>query len=368
MSDRRDFYFEQVVTEAEMDEAFNDLEVADRALVIDNGNWGILVPSGYSTSLQVTESAVPAEIIDIKAGICYDQLGQRIEIPTTINNFDASKDYLGVATAVAGSGKEKYLAVFARFARALSDPRIDGGGTTIQYDRLESYSIEIHQGTEAAIGTATKVSHPGSGYVLLADIIRTYGDSTIDNSDIDMATLGRRDLAAYWTDGASGKVLNGAYFSGKVDLDAQVSGKEIIYAGHDGVPAGTAGVSDWDFTTSVGGSSAQLASRTTPSYIKYPIRIPDKAIITNVHVHTTQGGATDIALELRSNQDGAAGTSEAGPWTTGLGAGGGYTFDKSISISTVKEREYFLTVTGQQSGDAVLSVRVEWTHDEIIPS
>jgi len=160
--DRFNFYFEQLVGEADMDEVFDFAENADHALMTDNGYTGIV------SGLGVTENTVPDLNVIVAIGTAYDQTGQRIRIgaPQTL---DMSVDSNSVSTTVAVNGNEKWLSIFAQFTRALSDPRIDGNGVTVQYREAESFTLIKEQGAEAAPGTAASLLAANSETYALTD-------------------------------------------------------------------------------------------------------------------------------------------------------------------------------------------------------
>lgn len=180
MADRRDFFFRQRVTEGELDEGFDLLEVADRKIVEDAGLYG-LAQNG-----DVTEaSGTPDLTVDISGpGVAYDQDGQRIPWSGASQNVDVSVDEAAANTAVVTPGNEKWLSIFVAFDRALSNPRTDGTGATVQYDRDESFTFNVVQGAEAGAGLATRPALRGDE-VLLADVLIVFGTTQVLNADID---------------------------------------------------------------------------------------------------------------------------------------------------------------------------------------
>lgn len=180
MSNRRDYYFRQLVTEAELDEGFADLEDADHALMQDMGVVGVLYGLG------VAQAVVPNLTVTVAGpGAAYDSSGQRVFVASN-QSVDVSKDSNNVSTAVSTSGKEKKISVFVQFARALSDPRTDGNGAQVFFLRAESFQFVVLQGTEANTGTSTAPSTP-AGAVRLADITRAFGQTSIVNANINTA-------------------------------------------------------------------------------------------------------------------------------------------------------------------------------------
>ena len=181
MADRTDYYFRQKVTEAELDLAFELLEKADRDLAADVGIYGII-----SGAEPTPHSPVPDLTVDLTApGRAYDNLGQRIFFGTG-QVVDCSVDHAGLPTEVPVAGQERWLGVFVRFDRLLSDPRTDGNSQQVFFRRDESFEIVVRQGAPAAAGTASKVSlQPDE--LLVCDVLRSNGQTQILAPDIDTA-------------------------------------------------------------------------------------------------------------------------------------------------------------------------------------
>lgn len=180
MADRRDYFFRQKVTEAELDAGFNGLEAADFNLAVDHDLIGIVEGFG------VSQHAGSADLsVDVQGpGAAYSKQGERIGFSAT-QNVDVSQDDGGTTTAVSVSGNEKWVSVFIEFDRALDDPRIDGNSATVFFVRNESFKFSVVQGSEATIGAATRPALD-SGKILLADVHRTNGQTSIVNADIDV--------------------------------------------------------------------------------------------------------------------------------------------------------------------------------------
>lgn len=177
---RVDWYFGQIVTQGDMDEAFDYVEQASLDHRVDTGLLGIV------DGLAVTAQAVPNMTVNVAAGVGYDQLGQRVRVGgTQVVNLAGS--------APAGGGASRVVSVCVRFDRDLSDPRVDDNSVTVQYQRAESFEIFLVAGAEV-VGTPTPPSKPSDGLVL-ADVTLTQGDVTIATGDINMTATGRRDWA-----------------------------------------------------------------------------------------------------------------------------------------------------------------------------
>lgn len=181
MSDRRDFYWQETVTQTSLDEAFDFCENADHVHRVDTGLTGIV------TGLGVTAQAVPNLTVNVAAGTAYDANGRRILVGGT--------QVVDLAPAQPSvPGNSKIVSVCIRFDRNLQDPEQDGNGATVYTHRFESFEIFLEQGAEAPTGTEVAPSKPSDGLVL-ADVTLTQGDTQIQTADIDMTTPGRRD----WT-------------------------------------------------------------------------------------------------------------------------------------------------------------------------
>lgn len=173
---RYDFWFRQPVAEDEMDAAFTGVEQALWNVAKDTGLVGVMA------NAVVTEHAPQNETVDVSgSSVVYDKSGERIYWGPS-QNVDVSTDYLGVSTAVVGAGNEKIVSVFASFERVLSVPQVDGNSATVYWNRAESFDFVIAQGAEGAAPAVPPALD--SEMILLADIRRAFGDTTIANADI----------------------------------------------------------------------------------------------------------------------------------------------------------------------------------------
>jgi hypothetical protein len=174
MANRRDYFFRQRVTEAE-------LEKADQNLAADLGFVGVLANAVVSQHAPIADLTV-----DVSGpGAVLDSLGQRIFF-SALQNVSVAQDDNGVSTAVSASGQEKIVSVFVKFDRALSDPRVDGNSLTVFFRRDESFKFIVAQGAQAPAGTALPPPLR-SDAILLADITRTFGQTQILNANIPTA-------------------------------------------------------------------------------------------------------------------------------------------------------------------------------------
>ncbi|HHH29000.1 MAG TPA: hypothetical protein ENK57_11745 [Polyangiaceae bacterium] len=98
--------------------------------------------------------------------------------------MDCSVDHAGIPTEVPVAGRERWLGVFLRFDRLLSDPRTDGNSQQVFFRRDESFEIVVRQGAPAPAGTASKVPlEPDE--LLICDVKRANGQTQILAPDID---------------------------------------------------------------------------------------------------------------------------------------------------------------------------------------
>lgn len=175
MANRRDFFFRQKVTEAELDVAFAELEQADRYLATDLGLVGVAI------GMVVAQQASPNMTVQVSGpGVVYDQTGQRIAIPST-QNVNCAVDEDALSTAVVTPGNSRILSIFAEFDRVLSDPRVDGNAATVYFVRSESYVFNVAKGVEGVGPTAPALR---GDQILLADITIAFGATTIVTGDI----------------------------------------------------------------------------------------------------------------------------------------------------------------------------------------
>jgi len=179
MSGRRDYFYLQQVTDGELDSGFNELEKADRAMILALGMVGI------TTNLDVVQHGAGDSTVDISGlGKGHDKLGQFLNVPSN-QNVDLSVDSNGQTTAISAFGLHRIVSVFLKFNRTLSDPRVDGNSDTVYFVRDESFTFLVIQGAESA-GILTPPALQTDA-LLLADITRDFGVAAILNNHISYA-------------------------------------------------------------------------------------------------------------------------------------------------------------------------------------
>lgn len=178
MSDRKDFFFEQILKENDVDDAFGDMERADWNQLSDLRSIG-LVAGG-----KVTPSGVLPQC-DVDAFVAYDSLGRRCVLPSLIT-VDFTNDTAGNPT-IPTAAHFRWISIVARYAKFGDDPQLDGDANTVYFLQTEGISntgdvtvdlnptnfgkLRVLSATEAAsIGAAARPSGLGDD-VLIADLL-----------------------------------------------------------------------------------------------------------------------------------------------------------------------------------------------------
>jgi len=172
--DRLNFYYKQLVAESDLDDAFDKAEAADRNIVKDNALWG--VNSGGA----VTKQGAPDLTVAIAAFVGYSKGGERLYTAGS-TTVDVSQDVSSVSTAVATVGHSRWISIFAIPGRDYTDARTDGNGDPVYYDAAEAVTFRVVMGASGASPTRPAVIADG---ILIADISRAYGQTTIVNANI----------------------------------------------------------------------------------------------------------------------------------------------------------------------------------------
>lgn len=273
MANRKDFFFKQLVTEAELDAAFDGLENADRNLAIDLNLVGI------AYGLEVTQQAVPNLTVQVAGpGAAYDQLGERMVITAT-QNVDLSVDENSVSTTVSTPGNSRILSVFLKFRRLLTDLRTDGNSLPVYFDRAESFEFKVAMGAEAASPVAPALR---SDQILLADVTRAFGQTTFVNANISTT---RRQHMFKTTASTSGLTVNqGRLIQAFQSLVDQIGGQS---------GSGGAGV------MGIGARTTWLGGRTNPAATLFAAI--DKIITDLAATTASDDGAERIGAQVSGN-------------------------------------------------------------------
>lgn len=124
----------------------------------------------------------------------------------TGQTVDCAVDLVGIPTDVATVGNERWLGIFLRFKRQLTDPRTDGNSQQVLFRRDESFELVVRQAPEGAIGVAPKPALQADE-LLLCDVRRRPGQTQILVADIDTS----RRQAFIFAQGTSVSVVTGTW-------------------------------------------------------------------------------------------------------------------------------------------------------------
>ena len=188
-----DWFYRQRVTEGEMDAGFgavNTALLAMRTTQIEGVWMGALWGDPPLGAPQVPQEHAPQNMtVDIPGPLrAWDSLGNLLFDPTIAINVDCSADYQGLPTAVLVDGNEKLVTICVAFDWVLSDPRVDGNGDTVYFQKDPSVVYEVYQGAEAPIGMAVAPAIPADR-VILCDVMLNWNDLAIADADIDIARM-----------------------------------------------------------------------------------------------------------------------------------------------------------------------------------
>lgn len=250
MANRVDYFYRQKVTEAELDQGFDYLEQADRALVSDLGMIGIAAGGGVAQ-----HAGTPDLTVDVAGSTTiYDKSGQRILI-SSLQNVSLATDESAVSTNVVTPGNTKVVSLFAKFTRTLSDPRVDGNSATVYFQRQEGFLFRVMQGAESA-GTPTPVA-PQTDSILLVDATRSYGQTQILNADLSVV---RREDAYRLTSGTPYTIVAGTAKAAITNLLTYANGHVAGSSGrHAAAAIDYAGSPPWADTTALPASTVEAA-------------------------------------------------------------------------------------------------------------
>lgn len=177
---KRDFFYRQIVSQSDLDEAFDWVEEADRAQAEDAGLVGVFAGFGC------TETA-PASLGVLVGGpgVAADKNGARVATTAPSTTVACDVDEYGATTSVANVLNERWISVFVEFDQEATNPAVDGNAVTIQTKLWESARLFVRRAGELVIGTDTKPPLL-AGALLLCDIRITFGMTAISNGNIDV--------------------------------------------------------------------------------------------------------------------------------------------------------------------------------------
>ncbi len=202
---KRDWFFLQNISQAEMDDIFDDVEAFVESRRKARAGFGIEIGA------TVTLSSFATPVITINPGAFTDKNGKHLRlVGSTVQDIDTATG--GASTVVAGGGNERYVSVFFRIGPILSDPRTDGNGVSVDFIQDDGLNEDdsvagegklfVTVGAEAGAGSAVRPPLDADA-VLVADFLRTNG-STVVTTDIVRTEYQQR--SARIQNGLSGEV------------------------------------------------------------------------------------------------------------------------------------------------------------------
>ena len=303
---RYDHYFEQLVTEAQMDQSFAWAEAADW-LAMKTTMLGKVSGSTAKGSIHwgatVTENAAPDLNVIVAAGASSDPTGRHVEWGSN-QLVDCTVDYLAASTAVVTPGNEKYLGVFALWERDLTNAKQDGNGLTVYFEQYDSFELQIHQGVEAGAGAAVAPATPADS-IRLTNILLSYGDTSILNSYLDDNIAGRlrddwvRVLGVNLPNFVYGNPAEAIeYLFGKVDELS--SGSSVAFIGSGGWHDGSGALSSTNVEDAINEIVADLKEDNTGAGGEWGSdKIgSDEHTTVGSYADLTRGSVSDQLIEL----------------------------------------------------------------------
>jgi len=338
---RQDFYYRQIVTQSVMDQVFEWAEDADLAQNLDFALWGI------TDAYTVTEDAPTSLTVKVAGpSTAYGKGGERIHMTDTSVDVDMSQDEYGSPTTVTGAGNERWVSLFVRFKRDLSEPAVDGNSVTVYTKQQESYELFVRQASEQASGTGLKPALL-SGAILLCDVQLVFGTTAITNADIN---TDRREDYVRKTGTTIGDLVAGdprtaiEWLYDELDTFSAPSSVPFTFTSDwfDSATVGQAGVPNYGGApvTNISDALDAIVWDLAQTYGADLIGVPDKALTYVSWSSESVEGALD-ALAAAANGH-IAGGAPAHPAsavtfddTTTTGAGYGVTSDVQDAIDDI---------------------------------
>ncbi len=291
---RKDFYFRELVTEAELDEAFDGAESADRNFALandfaqkangsnipfsspDTGDFNSLL-GGITKGLNITVSGLGATVSE---GTAWDCLGRRVCLtaPLTVDlstTGDTSIGFGGAASGVGSistapsAGQFRWILLQVFFNRLLTDPREDGNLATVYFDSAESFQFKV----KASASSATPTIPGGDANCIILGAFKRNDAGAITVEDYSTRGDWIRTFAAYSTDplptdqtedGTTTDVnfIQGTPRTAIIKLRNAINMSTVNYAGHinQSAPQDKHAAKNIDFNA----TTANWADGTTP--------------------------------------------------------------------------------------------------------
>lgn len=194
--DRVNFYLQQIVSEAHLDGAFDDVEDALKNTALDGhlkqakttDSPDMTVFGGIVSGLTVTD--LGGQTAQVALGTARDHLGRRINLPAnaTVLYTNAGSTPQGDSTAALGDGASiaascpagQYIIVslFIVFDQYIHTDVIDGAGTPLKYNYDQSFHFDLQVGVAGS--PAPSRASLSDSKVLLADLLLLNNGGTLE--------------------------------------------------------------------------------------------------------------------------------------------------------------------------------------------
>lgn len=168
--DRKNFFYRQLVTEAEIDAAFTDVDNGFKNLLVDQGLSGVL--SGFTPS---SPSVSPYQVT-LSSGIAYSKtLGRRLNYAGGVVSL--ATDELSNPVTLPSIGNMQVISLFLEPAYTETDPRTDGYGIPVNFIKTETLTIKVAVSAYSSIPTVPPLTALRSDQILVADVV-TYRENS----------------------------------------------------------------------------------------------------------------------------------------------------------------------------------------------
>jgi len=177
VSTLRPFPADYIITAPDVLAIQTDAETSDRNLVRDLVSGG-----GIASGLDLTEQSSPNLTLQLSAGVAYDPLGRRLNVPST-QTVNVAADSAGTSTAV-GSGNERTVAIYLRFKRTNADAYTTTLGTVVYLTQAESFEVVVVAGASATAGASVPPAAPTGDPILLGRVKLTHAQTTVRTAQV----------------------------------------------------------------------------------------------------------------------------------------------------------------------------------------
>lgn len=224
------WYYNQIVTETEMNEEATWAQDAEKNLARDIAEYGVFSGLNVSPTGPATTSVVVA------AGVGRDRnSGSRMELQLA-QNVACDQDEFGNPTYTdLLPGEGRWCSIYVRPKVVDSDLRTDGHGFPVWFTQTESLEFFLHVGIKGAVAFKATLARPGllTTAVMLSDIWFEAGATAIDLADLDVTR--REDY--YRADVSGVSIVAGSPKAGLQQLGAIVATIPVNLADAD-LPTG----------------------------------------------------------------------------------------------------------------------------------